>query len=265
MDHITLQRLHAYRSSSPGFDDLFDELRKHIVERMHVGQGIYSMLDLGCGCDHGVNGGARREDPGSSLDDSVKEEVSSQDEGGHLGSHIVDLSYVQSPILRLLPDCSGVPRSPPGRQPKLLLHPETGPGPHTDAGDVCEEFFLKELQGIARTRCVQGNLDNIKNLEIFIKFTIGRYNIGVIHILPDNLEEFTKKHDLQILIFGHTHQPMIKGTNYNVLLLNPGSPTKPKAPIERPGFMKPIARPSVITLSIDENDILSTFIINIKV
>ncbi|MFX1366266.1 MAG: metallophosphoesterase family protein [Promethearchaeota archaeon] len=133
------------------------------------------------------------------------------------------------------------------------------------AGDVCEEFFLEELQGLARTRCVQGNLDNIKNLKMFLKFSIGRYNIGVIHILPDNIEEFTKKHGLQILIFGHTHQPLIKGTSFNVLLLNPGSPTKPKAPIERPGFMKPIARPSVITLSIDENDILSTFIINIKI
>jgi len=132
------------------------------------------------------------------------------------------------------------------------------------AGDVCEEFFLEEIEGIARTRCVKGNFDNIKNLEIFEQFSIGRYNIGVIHILPDNLEEFTKKYNLHILIFGHTHQPMIKGTDFNVLLLNPGSPTKPKAPIERPGFMKPIARPSVITLNIDEDDILSTFIINFK-
>lgn len=132
------------------------------------------------------------------------------------------------------------------------------------AGDVCEEFFLEEIEGIARTRCVKGNFDNIENLEIFTKFSIGRYNIGVIHILPDNLEEFTKKYSLQILIFGHTHQPLIKGTDFNVLLINPGSPTKPKAPIERPGFMKPIARPSVITLNIDEDDILSTFIINLK-
>ena len=132
------------------------------------------------------------------------------------------------------------------------------------AGDVCEEFFLEEIEGIARTRCVKGNFDNIEKLEIFTKFSIGRYNIGVIHILPDNLEEFTKKYSLQILIFGHTHQPLIKGTDFNVLLLNPGSPTKPKAPIERPGFMKPIARPSVITLNIDDDDILSTFIINLK-
>ncbi len=133
------------------------------------------------------------------------------------------------------------------------------------AGDVCEEFFLNEIKDIARTRCVRGNLDNIQNLEIFTKFSVGRYNIGVIHVLPDNLKEFTKKHSLQILIFGHTHQPLMKGTNFDVLLLNPGSPTKPKASIERPGFKKPVERPTVITLNVDENDILSTFIVTLKI
>ena len=130
------------------------------------------------------------------------------------------------------------------------------------AGDVCEDFFLDEIKKIAPTKCVKGNLDNINNLEKFIRFSVGRYNLGVIHLLPDNVEDFAKKHDLNILIFGHTHQPLIKGTDFNLLLLNPGSPTQPKAPEERPGFMKPIARKSVIVLNIDENDILSTFIIN---
>jgi len=132
------------------------------------------------------------------------------------------------------------------------------------AGDVSEEFFLEEIKNIAPVRCVKGNFDNIKGLDLFTNFSISRYNIGVIHILPENLEEFVKKHDLNMLIFGHTHQPLIKGTSFNVLLLNPGSPTKPKAPIERPGFLKPKARPSVITLNIDEDDVLSTFIVNLK-
>jgi putative phosphoesterase len=131
-------------------------------------------------------------------------------------------------------------------------------------GDVCEIFFLEEIKKIAPTRCVKGNMDRIEELETFIKFSIGQYNIGAIHILPNNTEEFAKKHNLNILIFGHTHQPLIKGTNYNLLLLNPGSPTQPKAPQERSGFMKPIARPTVITLNIDKNDILSTFIITLK-
>ncbi|MFX1379348.1 MAG: metallophosphoesterase family protein [Promethearchaeota archaeon] len=131
-------------------------------------------------------------------------------------------------------------------------------------GDVCQKFFLDELKRIAPTRCVKGNLDKINHLENFIKFSIGQYNIGVIHILPDKVEDFAKKHDLRILIFGHTHQPLIKGTDKNLLLLNPGSPTEPKAPQEKPGFMKPVARPTVITLNIDEDDILSVFIITLK-
>jgi putative phosphoesterase len=131
-------------------------------------------------------------------------------------------------------------------------------------GDICEKFFLDQIKTIAPTRCVRGNLDNIDKMEEFIKFSIGQYNIGVIHLLPQNTEEFAKKHNLNILIFGHTHQPIIKGTDYNLLLLNPGSPTQPKAPQERPGFMKPIPRPTVITLNIDENDIISTFIITLK-
>ena len=49
------------------------------------------------------------------------------------------------------------------------------------------------------------------------------------------------------------------------LIINPGSPTKPKAPPAKRGFDKPFARPSVITLIIDEDDFLTTFIINLKI
>ncbi len=132
------------------------------------------------------------------------------------------------------------------------------------AGNICEENFLKELKKIAPVKGVKGNLDEIEELKKFIKFSVGRYNIGIIHELPENLENFAKKENLHILIFGHTHQPLIKGTKFDILLLNPGSPTKPNAPPERPGFLKPVARPSVITLNIDENDILSAYIINLK-
>ncbi|MFX1409340.1 MAG: metallophosphoesterase family protein [Promethearchaeota archaeon] len=132
------------------------------------------------------------------------------------------------------------------------------------AGDICERFFLDELNKVAPTRCVKGNLDKIEDLNDFIKFSIGQYNIGVIHQLPENLKEFTREHDLNILIHGHSHQPVIEGTSYNILLLNPGSPTRPKAPPPKSGFKLPSARPSVIILDIDEDDIISTFIINLK-
>jgi putative phosphoesterase len=133
------------------------------------------------------------------------------------------------------------------------------------AGDVTEEFFLLELEKIAPTKCVVGELDKIENLPDFIKFTAGQYNIGVIHKLPENLEEFFKSNNLHILIYGHSHQPIIKGTTYNTLIINPGSPSNPKAPPKKKGFETPVARPSVITLTIDKNNILSTFIINLKI
>jgi putative phosphoesterase len=132
------------------------------------------------------------------------------------------------------------------------------------AGDVSEELFLNKLKKIAPTTCVKGNVDKIENLEQFIKISHSHYNIGVIHILPENLEEFMKKYDLHIMIFGHTHIPLIKGTKFKTLLVNPGSPTLPKTPPQQPGFLKPVARPSVVTLNIDENDVLSTFIITLK-
>ena len=133
------------------------------------------------------------------------------------------------------------------------------------AGDVTEVFFLMELKKIAPVKCVKGDFDNIELLPDFIKFQAGKYNIGVIHKLPENLESFFKINELHILIYGQTHQPLIRGTAYNTLYINPGSPTEPKAPPQKRGFEKPVARPSVMTLKIDNNDLLSTFLINLKI
>jgi hypothetical protein len=132
------------------------------------------------------------------------------------------------------------------------------------AGDICEQFFLEELKNIAPTKFVVGKLDKIKNAEKFIQFNASVYNIGIIHKAPKDLEDFFKKNELHILIYGHTHVPLIKGTPYNTLILNPGSPTHPKPPPKKPMFKEPVARPSVMTLEIDESDILKTFIINLK-
>jgi hypothetical protein len=132
------------------------------------------------------------------------------------------------------------------------------------AGDVSERFFLRELERIAPVTAVRGDVEDIEDLQQYANISISRYNIGIIHLLPENLEEFMKNSNLQILIFGHTHIPLIKGTEFNTLLLNPGSPTEPNVPPQKPGFLKPVARPTVITLNIDENDILSTFIITLK-
>ena len=132
------------------------------------------------------------------------------------------------------------------------------------AGDISEPFFLDLLKTIAPIRSVKGESDNFPDLKEFIIIPANKYNIGVIHKKPDDLEAFFKKNNIHILIFGHTHQPLIKGTTYNTLLVNPGSPTQPVAPLPKRGFENPIARSTVITLKIDEDNILSTFVINLK-
>jgi hypothetical protein len=133
------------------------------------------------------------------------------------------------------------------------------------AGDISIKPFLDKLNSIAPTKAICGESDYIIDLPQYLELNAGKYKIGVIHKRPSNLEIFFREKKVHILIFGHTHQPLIEGTPFNTLLINPGSPTLPKAPPEKRGFNKPIARPSVITMNIDEDDILSTYIINLKV
>ena len=131
-------------------------------------------------------------------------------------------------------------------------------------GDVCDEKFIEELNKIAQTIVIKGNADKNKDFKDFIKISVGKYKIGIIHILPEDLERFFKENEINILIFGHTHYPLIKEFKPHGLLLNPGSPINPKAPPLKPGFQKPKERRTVMLLNIDENDIISTFIIELK-
>lgn len=135
------------------------------------------------------------------------------------------------------------------------------------AGDICSEEILETLKNIAPIKYVAGEWDSDSNIERFLLISIEDFSkpIGVIHIPPEDLEEFCQQKGLigGILINGHTHIPLIKATKFNVLVLNPGSPTKPKVPKEIEGFDKPIARPSVMKLII-ENEIVTSFIINLK-
>ncbi|MBN1216501.1 MAG: YfcE family phosphodiesterase [Candidatus Lokiarchaeota archaeon] len=133
------------------------------------------------------------------------------------------------------------------------------------AGDINNEYLLKELIKIAPTIYVSGDDDKLEKKKDYNEIKVDQYTIGITHKLPENLEAFCKKKNLigGILVFGHTHKPLIKGTVFNTLLLNPGSPTKPKAPDQIKGFDNPIARPSVMILNI-ERGIVSSFIINLK-
>ena len=132
------------------------------------------------------------------------------------------------------------------------------------AGNIIDYSFLNLLQEIAPVRYVKGSLDDVRDTPVFLKLTAGFYKIGLIHMKPENLESFFKQNEIHILIYGHTRQAIIENTPFNTMLINPGSPTKPIAPPPKKGFQKPNAKPTVITLEINEDNILSTYLINLK-
>jgi putative phosphoesterase len=132
-------------------------------------------------------------------------------------------------------------------------------------GDEKNKEFLEELRNIAPVKIVKGHEEKDSDYEEYITFESDNIKIGVTHELPQDLKEFCEKKDLigGILIYGHTHQPMIKGTDFNTLLINPGSPTKPIAPPKLKGFREPTAKPSVLILTIEEG-MVTTLIVNLK-
>jgi uncharacterized protein len=99
---------------------------------------------------------------------------------------------------------------------ELILH----------AGDVGTQGVLRELQGIAPTHAVSGNVDDpILGLPQRLNLTLGGLKIHVSHghelgsPTPDNL---VHRYTADVIVFGHTHKPLVepRGTT---LVVNPGA------------------------------------------
>jgi putative phosphoesterase len=100
------------------------------------------------------------------------------------------------------------------------------------AGDAIEMWVIRELEKMAETKAVWGNMDSPevrKALPEKISFNAGGKTICVMHgkgpaakVAKSIRKEFKKKPD--IVIFGHSHTPFNE-TIDGVLYFNPGSPT----------------------------------------
>ncbi|MBQ9160496.1 MAG: metallophosphoesterase [Methanobrevibacter sp.] len=103
------------------------------------------------------------------------------------------------------------------------------------AGDLTSPKVLEELEEIAPTMAVQGNMDRVNGIDLPKAKIIEAegLKIGVIHgeVYPradsDQLLYLAKELDVDILVSGHSHQPKIEQKD-GVLLLNPGSPIVPR-------------------------------------
>ena len=120
-----------------------------------------------------------------------------------------------------------------------LLRPEAGTALHgvemiLHAGDIGKPEILEELSKIAPVTAVRGNNDTgdwARNIPDFQRLEIGGISIYMLH----DLKEFNSTDeaiDADVLIFGHSHKPMIEERE-GVLHLNPGSagPRRFKLPV----------------------------------
>lgn len=101
------------------------------------------------------------------------------------------------------------------------------------AGDYKSPKVIQVIENQTRFAGVWGNNDGdsikskVKEKEIL---KINGYAIGIFHGHGENKStidrayEVFKDDKVDIIIFGHSHQPIIKTMN-RVLMLNPGSPT----------------------------------------
>lgn len=117
--------------------------------------------------------------------------------------------------------------------PKELINGLKGVDFIIHAGDWQSLEVYKELSKIAPVDGVAGNVDGEEIVKRFGRkknFTIGRYNIGVVHgegirkTTEKRVIEAFKDEPVDLIIFGHSHIPLYKKSG-EVWLFNPGSPT----------------------------------------
>ena len=89
------------------------------------------------------------------------------------------------------------------------------------AGDICDDRTITQLAAIAPVYPVAGNMDARGKYPNSDLIKIGHYSIYIIHDFNE-IDLDLEAADIDILIFGHTHQPT-KFERGQVTCINPGS------------------------------------------
>jgi uncharacterized protein len=127
------------------------------------------------------------------------------------------------------------------------------------AGDFSNVDAYKAFNADGKLKAVFGN-DDVPELKKLLperlKFEVDGVKLGLAHEGGLSVTNMTaqgylaKEMDVDILIFGHLHRPLIEKTD--VMLICPGSPTKPR-----------MSNPSVVELIIEKGSVNGR-IINIE-
>ena len=98
------------------------------------------------------------------------------------------------------------------------------------AGDVTHEAVLDELRRRARVHVVWGNNDRALELPGVMVRELGGVVVGMIHDSGPRRGRAARLAEMfqasRVVVFGHSHEPVLEETEHGQLLVNPGSPTQ---------------------------------------
>ncbi|MCR5419003.1 MAG: YfcE family phosphodiesterase [Lachnospiraceae bacterium] len=117
--------------------------------------------------------------------------------------------------------------------PDLLIH----------CGDLeCDREQVRKIAGCPLV-CVRGNCDYVSDLPGEAEITIGKYKTWILHghrmgvsVTPVILMEEALARGIDIVMFGHTHQPLIQFYQ-GLTALNPGSLVYPRQEGRRASYL----------------------------
>lgn len=104
------------------------------------------------------------------------------------------------------------------------------------AGDVVDGWVLAALARFAPVAAVRGNLDGDElGTPPRRVLEVAGVRVGLVHghegrgrTAPERAREAFPGRTVDVIVFGHSHQPLLQRDPDGVLLLNPGSPTDPR-------------------------------------
>jgi len=100
------------------------------------------------------------------------------------------------------------------------------------AGDVCEAAVLDELRQRAPVHAVLGNNDHALrgHLPQVLQVELEGVRIGVVHdagLSSGRAARMARRFpEADVVVFGHSHAPLVERLGDGPLLVNPGSPTQ---------------------------------------
>ena len=112
---------------------------------------------------------------------------------------------------------------------------------HLGDSEGCEKYIEKLLK--CPLLIVAGNCDFFSDLEQEIEYEIGNYRALITHghyycvnAGIENILREAKGRDLNLVLFGHTHRPLIE-YGKDVIALNPGSLSYPRQEGKEPSYI----------------------------